>query len=418
MARKARWLGLLATYRELSPREREAVDRHLEDDDQSRELARLFAEQDALLSALTPPCPSPTLRERVMAATVARGETAASLRWRPVLAAALSLVLLVLVAGTGVASSGSLPGDTLYPVKRASEQVRLAFTLHDQGRAHYMERLIEIRRQEVNALLGLGRAGVPVAFEGPLEHSPEGEWLVAGVPVIFPNDAGDPSQMVAGSPVHVTGEIGDTEVHVEAMRPLEPSSVPAGRQPEPGHERKDAADPAPSATPTHEPTATPQEIEDRSQGGDDAPPTATLTPTAEPDADAPEDAPRGAPPGRSRPDGSTPPGLDKGPGTPAAPASGGDDGADDEDRRDAGTPSEGQVSPPAATEPPAENRGAVDRDPDGHPDPTRRPPWAGPPGRRTPGDASAPRRSRDDAEAHSDGSDAPPGRSTPPAKGD
>jgi len=185
MARKARWLGLLATYRELSPREREAVDRHLEDDDQSRELARLFAEQDALLSALTPPCPSPTLRERVMAATVARGETAASLRWRPVLAAALSLVLLVLVAGTGVASSGSLPGDTLYPVKRASEQVRLAFTLHDQGRAHYMERLVEIRRQEVNALLGLGRAGVPVAFEGPLEHSPEGEWLVAGVPVIF-----------------------------------------------------------------------------------------------------------------------------------------------------------------------------------------------------------------------------------------
>jgi len=376
------------------------------------------------------------LRERVMAATVARSDALLRPRWRPVFAAALSLILLVLVAGTGVASSGSLPGDTLYPVKRASERVRLALTLQEQGRAHYMQRLVEIRRQEVNALLRLGRAGIPVAFQGPLEHSPEGEWLVAGVPIIFSNDAGDPSQMVAGLPVHVTGEIGDTEVHVEAMRPLEPSA--AGRRPEPEREHKDAKDPAPSATPTHEPTATPQEIEDRSQGGDDAPPTATLTPTAEPDADAPEDAPptatltptaepdadapedapRGAPPGRSRPDGSTPPGLDKGPGTPAAPASRDDGRAGDEDSRDAGASSEKRDPPPAAAQPPAEDRGAVNRDADGHPNPTRRPPWAGPPGRRTPGDASAPRQNRDDAEANSDGSDAPPDRSTPPGKGD
>jgi hypothetical protein len=403
MARKARWLGLLAIYRELSPHEREVVDRALDDDPEAREIAHRFAEQDRLLASLTPPSPSPALRERVIEATIARRDAAPGARWRPVVAVALSLLLLVLVGGTGMASSASLPGDSLYPIKRAGEQVRLALTIRDQARIRYAQRLSEMRRQEVTALLSLGRAEIGVVFEGPLEQS-EGKWLVAGVPIILAEQAGDPSQMVAGSCVRVTGEIAQNQVRVQSLHPLPSSSAAPGDEPAHHPQRQRDEPPTrnpmpvpPSPTPTTAPPEPPATEAPASPNDDAARSVATPTPTVAAEPGRPQEP--GPPAGRpENPSPSTPPGHDKRARTPADP--------DPERGPRQKTPEERtRGGPPAAVAPTAASRGAVNRDEDGHPQPTRRPPHAGPPERRGDGDNDAARDDHDDRDERHDRGD-------------
>jgi len=282
MARKARWLGLLATYRELPTEERDAVVRTLEQHPWARELKQRFDEQDELLASLVAPRPSPGVTERIMAATVARDVDRSRARRRPVLVGALALVLLVMVTGTGLASSKSLPGDVLYPVKRAGEAVRLALTFSDQARAQYSERLSETRRQEVSTLLRLGRTGVPVEFEGPLQQDPTGGWMVAGVPVLLPDEASQSSRV--GSLVCVRGQVAQGRVRVQALHPQEPSGPAAGSKEPPSHRQGEEpsavgrGEPTPAAagkTPT--PTVVSRADDASAEGA-----TSTLTPTSWP----------------------------------------------------------------------------------------------------------------------------------------
>jgi hypothetical protein len=78
--------------------------------------------------------------------------------WMPVIAA--FLICLILVSAI-TAAPGSMPGDVLYPVKRVTEQVRLALTSEPQQAALHLnlaqERLAELRalaaRHEVPASL-------------------------------------------------------------------------------------------------------------------------------------------------------------------------------------------------------------------------------------------------------------------------
>jgi hypothetical protein len=86
----------------------------------------------------------------------ALGEKAAPKRrpffgWLPRWATALTIVLVVLLAGGGtvVAASNSMPDSILYPVKLATEEVRLAFTPSQLGKARLCsgfadERVVEI----------------------------------------------------------------------------------------------------------------------------------------------------------------------------------------------------------------------------------------------------------------------------------
>jgi hypothetical protein len=66
---------------------------------------------------------------------------------RPVLAAAVMLVL-VFAAATSAAAS-SLPGDPLYAVKRAAEDVRLAVTFDDVARTELLSELTDRRLEEL-----------------------------------------------------------------------------------------------------------------------------------------------------------------------------------------------------------------------------------------------------------------------------
>ncbi len=69
---------------------------------------------------------------------------------------AVSLVVcLLLLTSTVSASAASLPGDSLYPIKRAAEQVRVAFTAESNQAALHLE-LAQTRLQELDALAQRG----------------------------------------------------------------------------------------------------------------------------------------------------------------------------------------------------------------------------------------------------------------------
>ena len=68
-------------------------------------------------------------------------------RWIGVVA--VIVALLVATGGTAVASMSSMPNDFLYPVKRATEQVQLAFTFTNLGKAEAYARMANHRVEEI-----------------------------------------------------------------------------------------------------------------------------------------------------------------------------------------------------------------------------------------------------------------------------
>ena len=78
-------------------------------------------------------------------------------RWATVVAIALVL-LLVGGGGTVAAAAGSMPDEPLYPVKIASEQVRLAFTPSSLGKAELYANLADKRVAEIIHVANKGDA--------------------------------------------------------------------------------------------------------------------------------------------------------------------------------------------------------------------------------------------------------------------
>jgi hypothetical protein len=68
-------------------------------------------------------------------------------RWSGVVA--VIAVLLIAAGSTAAASMGSMPDDFLYPVKRATEQVQLAFTFTNLGKAEAYARMADRRVEEI-----------------------------------------------------------------------------------------------------------------------------------------------------------------------------------------------------------------------------------------------------------------------------
>ena len=95
---------------------------------------------------------------------------------------AVIFVLFLSWRGLVVTSAKSLPGDPLYNVKRAAENVSLSVVPNNEAKLNFQAEINERRVSEVITLLRLGRVE-PVQFEGiVIERSP-GHWVVDGVPV-------------------------------------------------------------------------------------------------------------------------------------------------------------------------------------------------------------------------------------------
>jgi hypothetical protein len=82
---------------------------------------------------------------------------------RPALAAAVILVL-VLTGATSAAAS-SLPGDALYVVKRASEDVQVALTLDDVARMQLLSQLADRRLEELAEIAKRRPSSAPTATQ-------------------------------------------------------------------------------------------------------------------------------------------------------------------------------------------------------------------------------------------------------------
>jgi hypothetical protein len=74
--------------------------------------------------------------------------------WQRRWAVAVALILALFLAGGGtvMASSDSLPGDLLYPVKMATEKVQAFFTFGDEAKANLHMKFAERRVKEIESL--------------------------------------------------------------------------------------------------------------------------------------------------------------------------------------------------------------------------------------------------------------------------
>ncbi len=125
----------------------------------------------------------------------------------PRLALTVTLLVALVLTSTGLvsASSGSLPGQQLYPVKRTWESVRLWFVFAPAERDLLESDYEQERLNEIYELLGK-RMEAPIAFSGLLARQIDGNWLISGIPVMVSSSTVLPGTPIAdGAPVTVVG---------------------------------------------------------------------------------------------------------------------------------------------------------------------------------------------------------------------
>jgi hypothetical protein len=122
----------------------------------------------------------------------------------------LAVILLVLASAlffTGMGSVSALPGQTLYPVKRAVEQARLALASSDPAGKLLLEENFDGRRvDEVLRLAERGR-GQRVNFAGFLSGGGGQPWMVEGILLDLTDAQQSAALSLAGSYVEVQGQV-------------------------------------------------------------------------------------------------------------------------------------------------------------------------------------------------------------------
>ncbi len=173
-----------------------------------------------------------------------------------------AIVLLALVlTSTGLvsASSGSLPGQQLYPVKRTWESVQLLLVFNPQQRDLLESDFEQERLNETSELLGL-RLAAPISFSGILARQSDGEWLVSGIPVSVTSSTSLPGSGLAdGMPIRVSGStradgvVAAQQVDLlqpgSSLPPLEPSEGTEHHETDSGENPGTVVPPTPSSTP-------------------------------------------------------------------------------------------------------------------------------------------------------------------------
>lgn len=125
---------------------------------------------------------------------------------RPALAAALMAIVGVFL-GTRLmsAAAAALPGDTLYPLKRAQETVRISLARDPIEKRQVEEEANRRRAEEVQALLDAGEVR-EVVFEGLVEAQEPGRWRVAGIPVVLRAETEVVGKVQVGQVARVEGQ--------------------------------------------------------------------------------------------------------------------------------------------------------------------------------------------------------------------
>ena len=171
---------------------------------------------------------------------------------------AVALVCVVLGAGAVAASGSSLPGDPLYGLKRAVENVRLS-AADTTVRGALVTQFERTRIDETEALVEAGRS-TQVEFVGTIKSMQSDAWLVDKVTVQVSSDTRIEGEPIVGRRAQVEGLTGSkglqaTSIKIEGGNDATPQSTPEPTLlPEPTATRRPSATPTPTITPISTPT--------------------------------------------------------------------------------------------------------------------------------------------------------------------
>jgi hypothetical protein len=125
--------------------------------------------------------------------------------WRQIVTATAVIALLAM-SGQGllIASAHSIPGDTLYPLKRSVESTQLQFVSDPTQKRSLEQEFSDRRIEETKSLLTIQRIE-PVSFDGAVTSQNDMQWIVSGIPVFLtPTTQIDPGIRI-GDEVEVYG---------------------------------------------------------------------------------------------------------------------------------------------------------------------------------------------------------------------
>ena len=179
--------------------------------------------------------------------------------WRRSWAVAVAVILVILLTGssTVAASSDALPDENLYPVKLATEQVRVAFAFSDQQKAEVHTQLAQTRATEIETMSNEGKTeAAAVAAERLATQLEQANYAMAKV---------ESTRVKVTQPLTAPEQAAPTPVAPPTAAPAptpaaEPAPVPV------------APPPAESATPVPAPVPPPSP-----EQAEPAPPTAAAT---------------------------------------------------------------------------------------------------------------------------------------------
>lgn len=157
--------------------------------------------------------------------------------WQRAWAVALTaIVVLVLTAASTVAASAeALPDQPLYPVKLATEQVKVAFAVSDEKKAEVYSQLAETRAMEIATLAQQGKTEQIVATTDRLANNLEkADIAIARVERAAAQASPQPTATTGGTaatpaPPQPTTATGETQTAPSAVKAAEPSKAEATR---------------------------------------------------------------------------------------------------------------------------------------------------------------------------------------------
>lgn len=200
---------------------------------------------------------------------------------------AFAALLFLFVAGATLLAqpvSGALPGQALYPVKRAAETMRLRLAADP---ALLETRFREERREELQALLASG-AEAEVDCFGTIRTFSGDRWQTDDFVLFISPESSVSGNPAPGAPFDGRCLVRDGQVFAQNVQITGPGKLPPDT-PEPAPTPQPVPDPSP--TPTHTPTATitPESVQ----------PGGPLVPAATPDDHDDDDDDDNSGPGNS-----------------------------------------------------------------------------------------------------------------------
>lgn len=162
-----------------------------------------YMQQIATLPAVT----SPTLTEKVQAIfRIMRRRLTRQTVFSDLITITVTILLTLIMTLLilSYAARDTLPGDFLYSLKRAAENIQLSLTFAASDRAVLGETFNQRRMAEIEQLVQQNRAAV-VQFRGTLETKGENLWIIGGETVFLPVDVTLEGQPQEGDQVEVIG---------------------------------------------------------------------------------------------------------------------------------------------------------------------------------------------------------------------